>query len=223
MTDPRLGRLVRHDPRSRAYPFTATEAPRRDIQLRGYGPHPVPNQTIGCCTGVDAAVKCNVVGNRVKGVILDMDDAVRIYTRATHLDDGPGAYPPDDTGSSGLAAAQASKEFGLITRYEWIFTGTAGIYAALTAGHPVGVGTRWDTRMFDPDPTTGLVEPGGDVAGGHQWTVTGYRRKLDAFVGQCWWGAWGLGDAGRFLIRRGDLEQLLADQGDAHITYRAAP
>jgi hypothetical protein len=216
--DLRLGRQVVHDPRSRNFAFQATEPPRRDIQLRVYGPKLRPNQEIGCCTGVDAAVKRNTVGNRVAGQVLTMKDAIRIYSRATSLDPWPGSYPPHDTGSSGLAACKASQEFGLISQYEWIFSGVDGVYAALAAGHSVGVGTWWLRKMWTVDPQTGLVEVGGPRDGGHQWTITGYRKRYDAFHGECWWGDdWGI--KGRFLIRRNDLANLLADDGDAHITY----
>ena len=221
-TDPRLGRQCVHDPRSRSFAFQAAPPPPlRDITLRVYGPRTVPSQTIGCCTGVDAAVKCDIRGNRIRGVVLDMDDAVRIYSRATALDPFDGQYPPTDTGSSALGACKAQLEQGLISRYEWIFDGVDGILAAIVAGHPVGVGTWWLGDMFRPDPATGLVSVTGRRAGGHQWTVIGYRRRLDAFVGQCWWGRWGLHGSGRFLIRRPDLATLLADDGDAHVTYRA--
>ena len=220
-TSPWLGRNVVHDPQSRGFAFAEAEAPRQDIQLRAYGPRPNPEQAIGCCTGVDAAVKSNIVGNRIKGAVLGMAYAIKVYSRATQIDPWPGSYPPADTGSSGLAACKAQLEFGDITRYEWIFTGTAGIYAALRAGKPVGVGARWDHNMFDADPATGFIRAGGGVAGGHQWTVDGYRRRYDAFVGQCWWGHWGLGGTGRFLIKRAHLDELLADDGDAHVTYRA--
>lgn len=220
-TDPRLGRQIVHDPRSRNFPFRAEPAPRRDISLRVYGPRPLPNQEIGCCVGVDAAMKCDVKGNRVRHVVLDMDDAVKIYSRATQIDPWPGAYPPQDTGSSGLAAAKACVEFGLTERYEWIFDGVTGILSALAAGHPVGCGTYWKDTMFRPDPHTGLVDISGRVAGGHQWTVIGYRKKFDAFVGACWWGRWGLNGGGHFLIRRQDLAELLAADGDAHVSYRA--
>lgn len=218
----RLGRQVVHDPRSRAFAFQAGEAPRRDIQLRVYGPTPRPDQTIGCCTGVDQAVKCNTAGNRVKGHVLRMVDAERIYSNATRLDPWPGEYPPADTGSSGLAACQAAKALGLIDRYEWLFGGTADILAALAVGKPVGVGTWWLRGMWNVNRSTGLVDVNGPRDGGHQWTVTGYRHRLDAFVGECWWGP-SFGKGGRFLIRRQDLAQLLADDGDAHVSYRKMP
>lgn len=222
-TDPRLGRQVVHDPRSRRFAFQAAEAPRRDITLRVYGPKPRPEQEIGCCTGVDQCVKANTAGNRVKGVVHGMDDAVRLYTRATQLDPWESTYPPDDTGSSGLAACQAAKEFGWIDSFEWIFNGPDGILAALAAGHPVGVGTWWYESMFQVDQDTGLIEVNGPKAGGHQWPIIGYRKRFDAFIGLCWWGPWGFRDTGRFLIPRNNLAELLADDGDSHITRRAQP
>jgi hypothetical protein len=221
--DQRLGRNAVHDPHSRRFAFQATETPRRDITLRVYNPRPNPDQPVGCCTGVDACVKANTVGNRVKGVVLDMDDALRIYSRATQIDPWPGSYPPEDTGSSGLAACKASVEQGLIDRYEWIFTGTDGVYAALAQGRPVGVGTWWYSRMFEIDHMSGLIDCSGERVGGHQFTVVGYRKKLDAFLAMCWWGSWGMDSQGRFLIRRASLQDLLMDDGDAHVTVRAQP
>lgn len=219
-TDPRLGRQVVHDPRSRNFAFRATETPRRDITLRAYNPRPNPNQEIGCCTGVDAAVKANTKGNRVTGRVLGMNDAVKIYSRATQLDPWPGEYPPVDSGSSGLAACKAQVEFGIIDRYEWVFSSTEGIYAALAQGRPVGVGTWWLDRMFQVDRMSGLIDCSGPRVGGHQWTIFGYRKRLDAFLGWCWWGSWGINGTGKFLIRRASLSDLLADDGDAHITFR---
>lgn len=218
--DPRLGRQCVHDPRSRNFPFQAGEAPRRDITLRVYGPKPRPNQTIGNCTGVAECVMGDTAGNRVKGVTLNMDDAVKVYSRATQLDPWDGQYPPTDTGSSGTAAAKAAVELGIGSRYEWIFNGPDGILAALAAGHPVSVGTWWLHKMWDVDQATGLIEVGGARDGGHQWTIVGYSKRYDAFRGECWWGSWGFRNTGRFLIRRQDLAELLSDDGDCHVTYR---
>jgi hypothetical protein len=222
-TDERLGRQVVHDPRSRNFAFRSVETPRRDIQLRVYGPRSRPDQAVGCCTGVDQCVKANTAGNRVKGVVLRMDDALKIYSRATEIDPWPGSWEPDDTGSSGLAACKAAVEQGLITCFDWIFTGTAGIYAALEQGRPVGVGTWWMDSMFDVDQGTGLIDVDGRRAGGHQYTVVGYSRRYDAFRIECWWGSWGFRNTGRALIRRADLDALLADDGDAHVVTRRMP
>jgi hypothetical protein len=216
-----LGRQLVHDPQSRAYPHE----PRRVVypgdrpwRHRIYNPSPLPRQAIGCCTGVDQCIKANAVGNRITGDVLNLADAVRLYSRASELDPWPGAWPPVDTGSSGLAACKAAKEAGIIARYEWIFTGVTGVIEALRE-RPVGVGTWWYDDMFHPHPMTNLVRPTGPQAGGHQWTLIGYDPQQAIFTGMCWWGPT-FGRAGTFRIRRDDVAALLADGGDAHVTYR---
>lgn len=225
--DVRLGRQVVHDPQSRrfAYPLTAlTTKPSRPVRHRVWGPTTTPSQRVGCCTGVDQAVQGNAKGNRRTGVILGMADAERIYSRATQIDPWAGQWPPEDTGSSGLAACKAAKEQGLIVRYEWLFAGAGQVLATLVGGQGkpgrcVGVGTWWHDDMFRPDPKSLLVSPTGPVVGGHQWTITGWEPYYDAFEGLCWWGP-KFGQKGRFRIRYYDLDRLLADDGDAHVTYR---
>jgi hypothetical protein len=225
--DPRLGRHVVHDPASRDF----EHRPRQLGQVvtgdkpwcwRIYEPMPVPNQPIGCCTGVDQCVRGNAAGNRVAGVVLTLKDALTIYSLATELDDEVfrGRYPPTDTGSSGLFAAKAARRLGLISSYEWIFAGPDAVIAALKS-KPVGVGTRWDDDMFHPAPRTFEIKPGGGVAGGHQWTVIGYEPKERMFIGKCWWGP-NFGYSGRFRISYTNLGDLLADDGDAHVGYRAS-
>lgn len=220
--DPRLGRQVVHDPRSRDFEYQPRTAAKPLMQQRWrhrvYGPRVTPNQPVGCCTGVDQAVKANTVGNRRRGEILDMDDALRFYSRATELDPWQGNWPPQDTGSSGLAACKAAAEAGVIERYEWVFSGPDAVLAALRE-HPVGVGAWWYYDMFNPEPGSLLVHPSGGRAGGHQWTLIGWEPKLRAFEGLCWWGP-NFGAKGRFRIRYDDLAGLLADDGDCHVTYR---
>jgi hypothetical protein len=218
-TDFRLGRHVEHDPRSRAYAVTTRRVTTvKSFRHKVFDPTPTPNQRIGCCTGVDQCVRADARGNRVRGEILGMDVAVSIYRRATVLDAFPGSYPPNDTGSSGLAAAKAAKEAGIIDRYEWIFGGIDQVLETLRE-RPVGVGTVWYNDMFNPDPRTLLVSPTGGVAGGHQWSVIGWSQRYDAFEGFCWWGP-DFGSGGMFRIRKQHLAHLLADDGDAHVTYR---
>jgi hypothetical protein len=71
----------------------------------------------------------------------------------------------------------------------------------------------------NPTRTRLLVKPAGPIAGGHQWTITGWEPRYQAFEGLCWWGP-SFGDHGRFRIGMNDLDTLLADDGDAHVTYR---
>lgn len=215
--DPRLGRNIVHDPSSRRFALSVSidRSTWRDKKVRIYDPSPNPNQTIGNCTGCAKAMQFNAIGNRKPGVVLTMRDATNIYSKATTLDPWQGSYPPDDTGSSGLAAAKAAQAMGIGGTYRWLFGGADEVVQATMDGHIVNVGTRWDFRMFKPD-AQGIVHPGGEVAGGHEWTVRGYEKKRDLVIGRCWWG--GFRD---FYISRFDLAALLADDGDAHVQDRA--
>ena len=217
-TDARLGRHVHHDPRSRAYALAPTvdRSTWHTKAIRIYDPHPNPNQAIGDCTGVAKCIMFNAVGNRKRGQVLNMDDAVRIYSLATQLDSFTGTYPPTDTGSSGLAAAKAAQQLGLGGEYRWLFGGADVVIQAVMDGHVVNVGTRWDQQMFTPD-ADGRVHPGGAVAGGHEWSVRGYDAHRDWALGRCWWGP----SFRDFWISRFDLAALLADQGDAHVQSHA--
>jgi hypothetical protein len=219
--DPRLGRTIAHDPRSRGFarPTPVDKSTWRTKTIRIYDPVPNPNQVIGNCTGVGKCVEFNSVGDRKTGVILKMHDADRIYSLATHLDNFAGAWNLDgsgqDTGSSGLYAAKAAAQLGLGGDYFWIFDGADGVVQAVMDGDTVEIGSRWDQPMFDPD-SDGVVHPDPRrVAGGHEWTVRGYDKARDLIMGRCWWGSFR-----DFWISRRDLDALLADDGDAHVQAR---
>ncbi|MDT5014694.1 MAG: hypothetical protein QOD39_854, partial [Mycobacterium sp.] len=64
-----------------------------------------------------------------KDVLADAADAaaneefaVQLYSDATALDPYPGTYPPDDTGSSGLAICKVLKARRTIRAYRWART-----------------------------------------------------------------------------------------------------
>jgi hypothetical protein len=220
--DPRLGRNVVHDPRSRRFAAPRQTVVRRNKAHRVYDPRPNPNQQLGLCTGAAECMMANAVGNRVAGVVLGMGTAERIYSRATQIDPWPGSWPPEDTGSSGLAAAKAAVEQGIGESYEWYF----GIDAVLDGlqSYAISVGTWWMWDMFNPDPHTKIVRPTGGRAGGHQWLLRAHDVSASRTVGKqlieglCWWGAFRY-----FRMTVDDFAELLADDGDAHRTIRKAP
>lgn len=216
--DPRLGRQVVHDSRSRAFPLRIPIVPAtwHDKAIRVYDPYPNPNQTIGNCTGVAKCVQFNSIGNRKMGQVLKMVDADRLYSLATTLDPWEGSYPPADTGSSGLAVAKAAQALGLGGEYRWLFGGADEVIQAIMEGLVVNVGTWWYFDMFEPD-TEGKVRPTGGQAGGHEWSARGYDLSRDLILGRCWWG--GFRD---FWISRVDLDSLLQDDGDALVQRIAA-
>lgn len=215
--DVRLGRNVVHDPQSRSFARTATIDPKswRDKRVRIYDPLPNPNQCHGECTGCAKAMQLNAVDNRIKGIVLNMDNAHDLYSWASQNDPWDGAWPPNDTGSSGLASAKAAQHYGLGGPYRWLFGGADDIVQAVQDCHVVSVGTRWDFDMFARD-ADGRIHLGGGNAGGHQWIARGYWKSRDWVLGRCWWGD-GFRD---FWISRADLDTLMADWGDAHIQAR---
>lgn len=224
--DHRLGRHVAHDSRSRAFPmpFTATR-PTKPFRHRMYGPRVTPEQFVGNCTTVAECVMANTRGNRVRGEVLDMADAMYLYGRATRLDPFPGQYLPDDTGSDGLSAWKSARADNITDRCEWAF-GIDHLLDRLPYT-PQSVGIWWPGTAFSLDPE-GYLDCSGSYVGGHQWVVFGYepatRTRDEAVWGLCWWGPnWPTpGGHGRFRMRVTDLARLLADQGDCHTSIRTA-
>lgn len=219
--DPRLGRQVVHDTASRRFPLSASvdRDSWRTVALRSYDPRPNPNQRIGNCTGCQKAMAFNTQGHRKRGRILGMAEADRIYSLATTLDPWDGSYPPVDTGSSGLAAAKAAQKLGYGGEYRWLFGGADEVVQALQHGLPVGIGAWWYEGGFNPKPEPGggvRIEMTGRRVGGHQWSARAYDERRDLVGGRCWWG--GFKD---FWIRRDHLDELLADNGDAHVQAAA--
>lgn len=227
-TDPRLGRNVNHDNRSRLYPFRAPHATDDWVSVRHERHVPVWDQgQIGSCTG-NAGLGCVATGK-----FWDADhespsgwterEAVSIYERATLIDPYEGSYPPDDTGSDGLSVAKVLTNLGFISGYTHAFSLEDALSALQTV--PLIVGTRWYSSMFDPDPVTAEVSvtAGASVAGGHEYILDEYRAD-DGMIGcQNSWGlSWGRG--GRFYLHMATLRRLLGEDGDATVfTPNTAP
>jgi hypothetical protein len=212
--DPRLGRNKVHDSRSRAFATSAVidKSAWRTKSIRLYETNPNPNQEVGCCTGVAKCNQLNAYGNRQAGRVLGMNDALTIYARNTQIDPWEGSWPPDDTGSSGLASCKTAQAFGLAGEYRWIFSGADGVVQEIMQGRTVSVGTWWYWDMFNKD-ASGLI--GGDTggrAGGHQYIIRGYYKPRDWVLGRCWWGP----QFRDFYMPRLQLDRLLRDGGDAH-------
>ncbi len=205
-----LGRKVQHDPRSRNFPAPATGT-LVSKSWSHYG-GVLDQGQLGSCTGNAMAQCVNTKPVHLpRGRLLVEDDAVRLYSRATEVDDAPGTYPPDDTGSSGLAVSKAAQEAGWISAYQHAF-GLDHVLAAVGNG-PLIVGTNWYDDMFHAGPQ-GMLHVGGNVAGGHEWLLLGVN-VTHSYVSclNSWGDAWGV--RGRFRLTFDDLGRLLAEQGDA--------
>lgn len=204
-----LGRVVQHDPRSLSYAAPA-DTLVGSVLWKHYGPV-LDQGRVGSCTGNATAQALNSQTLHVpRSKYMTEDAALKIYSRATELDGFAGTYPPDDTGSSGLAACKAAAEMGLVSRYEHAF-GIDHMAAALQVG-PVMLGTNWYESMFNPDDQ-GRVRVDGAVAGGHEYLCLGVNMRGRYFTClNSWSSSWGR--SGRFRISWADMDRLLREDGD---------
>jgi hypothetical protein len=217
--DKRLGRHVEHDPRSREFAvgISVPTTKLKSVHHRRYGG--IFNQgNVGSCTGNAMAGALNTAPlHKPKTPDLKEADAVALYSLATRLDSISGTYPPQDTGSSGLAVAKAAKQEGHITAYHHAFS----IEEALSAlqSKPVITGTEWFDGFDHPD-ANGLVVIAGEVRGGHEYVAVGFELAgtLDeslVIFDNSWGTAWG--KTGKFSYTVATWRQLLANQGDVTI------
>lgn len=222
----RLGRHVRHDPRSLAYRYPArTLGTLASVRHTRYVPV-LDQGSIGSCTGNAAlgAVGTGALFTALAGnpgcpsetdADADEQQAVDLYSAATQLDDYPGSYPPDDTGSDGLSVAKACQRAGLISGYQH----ATSLEAALTAlaDQPVITGVPW-YDSFDEPSSSGRVRitEGASVRGGHEFVLDELLVDEQLVGGTNSWGTgWGAG--GRFYLSWRDFERLLDERGDVTV------
>jgi hypothetical protein len=212
-----LGRHVCHDERSRAYAIDEQAMPTEPVLWERHVP--IYNQgQLGSCTG-NALAGCLSTGPWEYQ--LTEQDAIRIYSAGTVLDRIRGTYPPDDTGSSGLAVCKAVLR-GMVDGVTMAgFFHAFSAIAAITAlkKRPGIMGLAWLTGCDEPD-ASGLVSYIGDVRGGHEVELVGYDPGTDRVRFANSWGP-GWGDQGYFEMTFDDFSVALADRGDA--TFPSLP
>ncbi|MEV7389637.1 hypothetical protein [Streptomyces sp. NPDC091215] len=233
----RLGRHVRHDPRSADYALPAL--PKSAIKNVIWERHiPILDQgQIGSCepnTGVELLAtnavgytgvtsvqisKSDTQGEFAAGATwqINEDMALQLYRLLTRIDDYPGSWEPDDTGSDGLTMAKALVMLGLSDVYHHAFTYKAAV-SALQKG-PVAFGTVWYNSMFDPKPDGEIiVDPSSGVAGGHAYMSRQFDADNDrVWIDNHWAESWGLD--GRAWVSGTGMTTLLKAQGDVIVPH----
>jgi hypothetical protein len=218
----RLGRHVRHDPRSLRYLVEAVD-PATLTSVRHERGIPVLDQgDLGSCTG-NAAEGClgtapflatlqGLPGCPTPDADADEVQAVALYSAATSLDDYDGEYPPEDTGSDGLSVAKACQKAGLISGYRHA-TSLAAALTALQDG-PVITGVNWYSS-FDSPAADGTISIGrhASVRGGHEFVVDelDVEGRRIGFTNS-WGTGWGV--QGRAYMSWDTWERLLGEDGD---------
>ena len=212
----RLGRHIEHDERSRAFP--AARAPKVVSVMHTRHCAPFDQGQTGSCTGNAEAGVLMTDPLFMTGRSLSESDAVVLYEKATHLDRIKGVYPPDDTGSSGLAVMKAAKALGYITGYQHAFGLQHALEALVLA--PVITGVSWYEGFDEPD-ADGNVAISGSIRGGHEFEVVGIDAEARTVRACNSWGAdWG--DHGYFQFSWDTWDQLLHKRGDVTTVTVAA-
>jgi hypothetical protein len=119
-------------------------------------------------------------------------------------------------GATSLAMAKAMKNLGWITEYRWGYT-IDELITAVSTKDCVVVGTNWYENMFTPinnKSGRAVVSIGGQVAGGHEYLITGIDMKAELLrIKNSWGRSWG--NSGRAWISFSDMQQLIEkEEGD---------
>jgi hypothetical protein len=206
----RLGRQVEHDPQSRA--FSAGTAAIKTVMYKRHGA-PFDQGDLGSCTGNAMAGVLMTEPLWVPGRNLTEADAVKLYKSATKLDNIPGSYPPNDTGSSGIGVMKAAVKAKFITGYAHSFS-LDQLLGSLSL-KPGILGINWYDSFdeFKPDGECPLT---AKIRGGHEIQMFGIDTKKErVWCYQSWGPTWGGRKNGTFWFSYKTLKRLLDEQGDA--------
>jgi hypothetical protein len=197
----RLGRHVEHDPRSRAFGVSRVE-PLKNTKWKRHC-DPFDQGDLGQCTAETGIGILMTEPFFNPNRILSQKDCTQLYSEATKLDKIPGFFPPDDTGSSGLAVAKAMHKRGWLRAY----------HHAFTLHGPGMLGIPWYEGFDEPFGPGAELRIAGSVRGGHEIEVSEIDVSRQLIRGPNSWGT-GWGDMGYYSMSFETVDRLLHEQGD---------
>jgi len=212
--DPRLGRHVIHDDRSRRFAFNTSGLTIKTISHERF--IPILNQGMkGKCTA-EAAIGCLATDPLFQSVPakrkypLDDIGSDKLYCDEQIMQ---GDSCNEDNGSCGLTSAKCLLNAGLIDSYEHTFSLDDAL--KVLSIRPISIGVPWYSDMFNPDEN-GMINITGNLSGGHQFE--GIACDAENRLVKCAnsWGS-GWGKDGFFFLTFDQLGNLLQQDGDVTI------
>lgn len=213
--DPRLGRLIQFDERSKGFPIRPmlkAKTPRsytwRCNDVLDQGPD-------GACVGFGCAHELIARPSEVQGI--DAEYAKKkLYWEAQKIDEWEGgSYPgarPFYEGTSVLAGIKVGHKMGWFDSYRWAFD-AYDLITGVGYNGPAVIGTYWLEGMFEPD-SKGYIHATGNIAGGHCTLVRAVSiRRKRLTIRNSWGSMWGKG--GDAYISFDDMEKLMKLDGEA--------
>lgn len=238
--DPRLGRLVEFDSRSRRFPIRELFRPDHEVpQSMHWALDVVLDQgPDGACVGFGWTHE--LIAEPVPIAGLDHQFAKEtVYWGAQRIDQWRGGeYPggdPQYSGTSVLSGAKVLRSMGYIPEFRWAF----GLEdTVLAVGHhgPAVLGIHWRADMGDTD-ANGYIHASGDEQGGHcicmvgveivwkegsaqaKWTDVDLTQSY-AVLHNSWGPSWGVNGEAKIILQ--DLGDLLKHDGEASIPVQRA-
>jgi hypothetical protein len=220
-----LCRHIEHDPRSRGFADPAADpdalgaGPDRAVLWERYT-RPLDQGNYGACTGFAMGGLLMTAPYYVPGRVLRTRDCFALYSLASRrFDEWPGGWPPEDTGSSGLAVMKAARAYRYLAEFGHAFGYDQA--RSVIAKKPFITGAYWfDT--FDRPDSSGTIHltSRSQIVGGHEWEMVGYDPADDEWrAANSWSPLWG--DRGYFNVPGDVYRELLERQGDVTTITRA--